>query len=378
MKLGILTRRAGYNHGSSLQAYAMWFFLSNAGYDCKVIKYDEYSGHPLWRLRPFVEDLQWFVCKRLPLCLHPKKYAYLKSRSNQYKRFQQFEREYIPLTIKEGMCSRDLEKISRDFDALVCGSDQIWSPLLFDPVYFFNFLKEKNHIPTVAYAPSIGTSDETLIDTEERELMKGVDYVSCREQQGAKIISNIIGKEVPVVLDPTLMVPSKEWIRVAECTEIKESEPYILCYFLGKNIPQSHIDMLRNKTGCKVINIMMFNRQNCLKSDKEITDLGPKEFLGLIKNADWVCTDSFHATIFSYVFKRKFALFQRFKGTEKEDQNSRIYTLLDVLKLRHALVTDSNLPEWGDDFDYSSCEESLNVWRNKSMNFITNSLKQAE
>ena len=66
MKIGILTRRAGFNMGSSLQAYAMAKFITDTGYSCRIIDYDEYSGHPLWKVRPFVENIQWNLIRHLP------------------------------------------------------------------------------------------------------------------------------------------------------------------------------------------------------------------------------------------------------------------------------------------------------------------------
>lgn len=372
-KIGILTRRAGFNHGSSLQAFAMAKFISDAGYDCKVINYDEYSGHPRWKIRPFIENIQWALYKHAPKPMRLGKYKYLSIRDSQYKRFNKFEKEYIPLTEEICRNNRDLKAASSKFDALVCGSDQIWCPLLYDPVYLFNFTNDEN-VHTIAYAPSIGINDINLINAEERELMNKVKYLSCRERHGAKMIEEITNKECPVVLDPTLMVSTEKWTELATGISDIEKESYILCYFLGKDVHQEFVDGLKERMRCKVLNILMFNRLNSLKCDKEITDVGPIEFLNLIKNAAYVCTDSFHGTIFSFIFQRKLSLFERFKKGEKENQNSRIYTLLNILNFHSVLQHDDDVPNINKSIDYATCYIALKEWQEKSLQYLKESL----
>ncbi len=376
MRIGILTRRAGFNHGSSLQAYAMskLFTDTNNDYECKIINYDEYSGHPLWRIRPFIENIQWFFLKRLPMARKFKKYKYLSIRSLQHARFQKFERNYLPLTGTKCSNNKDLRNAAKEFQVLVCGSDQIWSPLLYDPVYYFSFLKGENNKRTVAYAPSIGISDSSIIKADQAELMKKVDCVSCREEEGSIIIKNIINKDVPVVLDPTLMIHPSEWHTLADSIKDIKPSPYILCYFLGKNIPQEYISTLSKITGYKILNIQMFNRLNDLQSACEATDVGPCEFLNLIKNAMWVCTDSFHATIFSYIFNRRMSVFERFKNTEKENQNSRIYTLLNLLKIKWALTNASDYPDLNKQGVANFDCNALMYWQQQSLNYIKTSI----
>lgn len=374
MKIGILTRRAGFNHGSSLQAYAMIRLFTENGHECKIINYDEYSGHPLWRIRPFIENIQWLLLKYLPIARSLKKYKYLSIRASQYTRFQQFEKNFLLLTFPKCCNDKELRNATKEFQVLVCGSDQIWSPFLYDPVYYFSFLKGENNKRTVAYAPSIGVSNFSMIKAEQAELLKKIDCVSCREEEGSVIIKNIINKEVPVVLDPTLMVQPSEWNTLANSIPDIESSPYILCYFLGKNIPQKYITTLSKLTGYKVLNIQMFNRLNTLQADREITDIGPCEFLNLIKNAMWVCTDSFHATIFSYIFQRRMSIFERFKNTEIENQNSRIYTLLNLLKIKWALTNVNDIPDLNKQDISHFDSDALKYWQQQSINYIKASI----
>ena len=247
-KIGILTRRAGFNHGSSLQAYAMAKFISDLGFECKILNYDEYSGNPRWKIRPYIENIQWIFFRPLIYLLAPSKYYYLHIRKQQYTKFAEFEDTFYNLTSPILTNTEALRKASSSFDALVCGSDQIWSPLSYDPVFLFNFLND-NRINTVAYAPSIGVSDIHMISDQQRKLMCKIKYLSCRELQGSEMVKKITLRDCQTVLDPTLMVNSTHWVKMASSIPNVEMEPYIVCYFLGKNVHQTYIDELKHKTG---------------------------------------------------------------------------------------------------------------------------------
>lgn len=374
-KIGILTRRAGFNHGSSLQAYAMAKFISDLGFECKILNYDEYSGNPRWKIRPCIENIQWIFFRPLIYLLAPSKYYYLHIRQQQYTKFAEFEDTFYNLTSPILTNTEALRKASISFDALVCGSDQIWSPLSYDPVFLFDFLND-NKINTIAYAPSIGVSDIHMISGQQRKLMCKIKNLSCRELQGSEMVKEITQRDCPTVLDPTLMVNSKHWAKMASSIPNVEKSSYIVCYFLGKNVHQTYVDELKHLTGCKVLNIMMFNRLNNLHCDRTVTDVGPLEFLNLIKNASYVCTDSFHGTIFSFHFQKKLSLFERFNSGEKDNQNSRIYTLLHNLQYEKVLIKEGDLPCRDCEIDYTKCEAALKQWVDLSESYISNALNQ--
>lgn len=378
MNIGILTRRAGFNHGSSLQAYAMATFIRNLGHNVHILNYDEYFSHPLWKLRPLVENIQWRLYKTFPLLLKPflrSKISYLKIRAAQYRRFKKFEKDFLPLTKYTLQTKQQLFKESKKYDKLVCGSDQIWSPLLFDSNFMFDFMQADMH-KTIAYAPSIGVSDISLISKHAISLMKRIYSISCREENGANMISELTERSVPVVIDPTLMVNREDWKKLATTSDIEIDSQYILCYFLGKNIPKEYLKRLSKKLSCKIVNIQMFNRLNDIDADLEIHDIGPCDFLKLINNATWVCTDSFHATIFSYHFKKKFNIFERFKSSDTQNQNSRIHTLVKVLKIGNALKAMDETQYFPFDVDYDESDASLMKWREKSLAYICKSLEK--
>ena len=170
------------------------------------------------------------------------------------------------------------------------------------------------------------------------------------------------------------MVNKKHWLLMSNSVPKVRQKPYILCYFLGNNIPQKYIDKLKQELGYEIINIQMFNRINTIKVDLNITDLGPCHFLNLIANAEWVCTDSFHATIFSFIFNRKMSIFERFKREQRDNQNSRIHTLLKALDLENVLVQDDDTPCKNLAINFKESEKRLTNLQTESLKFIINAL----
>jgi len=124
--------------------------------------------------------------------------------------------------------------LSENYDAIICGSDQVWNPELTGESllsYLLDF-PEKEDLRRIAYAPSLGndTLDEKWHDTFKRCLMK-FDSLSVREKSTCAQISSLVGKEIPFVLDPTLLLPREQWLKYSKNVEIKE--PYLLVYSFG-------------------------------------------------------------------------------------------------------------------------------------------------
>ena len=328
MKIGILTRRYGHNMGSSLQAYAMAELIRSLGHEAEIIDYDESSAHLTWKIRPLMEHLQW----SMHLYKNAANKEYLAHRMAQEKRFADFEKHYLPLSRERVSSARALRRIATRYDKIVVGSDQIWSPFLFDPNYFGAFLKENERAKVVPYAPSVGTSEPGVFSEQEINLLRSLAHLSCREEAGAVIVSEFTGREVPTVLDPTLMLAADTWQSISGNHAVPAlPEKYVLTYFLGKDIPHDAISSIAADCKAKVVNVAMFNKPNGVIADVHAWQVGPGEFLALVGGASHVLTDSFHATIFSHIFDRPFTVFERFKASERQNQNSRIHTLLSVL-----------------------------------------------
>ena len=295
MKVGVLTRRDGYNIGTSLQAYAMQYIVSNLCSEYKIIDYCEYS----WRAR-----LKYFILNIGGLMFLPFKKSIYRIGYEQRHKFDCFDKR-LNKTFKKYHYSIS-SSINNEFDAFICGSDQIWNPKQLTPAFLFNFVK--NEKKKISYAPSIGVNNSCDFSDSSIDLIKRFDYLSCREYDGAEVIEKITNKKCRNVLDPTLLVDRAEWQKLEKVIDVPSR--YILCYFLGDdNYPINYVEKLAKNNDCKILNVRMFyNSKNAIGEDLFVS---PEEFLFLVKNAVFVCTNSYHGTIFSIIYRKWIATFAK-------------------------------------------------------------------
>lgn len=357
-KVGIVTWHYIGNFGSALQAYALQTVIRDFGYEVKIIDYRKGAK-----------------CSFLKRC-----HRYLKSmlisqnRKNPlFKRKEKFFAFYRDLlNLSETYSSQEeLEKKANNFDIYICGSDQIWSPNLLDPVYLLNFVADKKKI---SYAPSVvidnfSKEDEQLF----KKFIPTINFISVREEKGAQIVKKITGVNPHVVMDPTFLLQPDQWSVIEVDNEI--APPYILSYFLGNNPDhRKWVKYLQEKLGYKILSLP-FN--NIDKNFGEICDYdaGPREFIGLIKNASIVCTDSFHGVALSIIFKKNFYAFNRFDAHDPLCQNDRILNILEKLGLMDRLIHKIEEVNIDDPhINYQPVAPLMFEQRRKSIEFLKNAL----
>lgn len=334
-KVGIVTLYRGYNYGTSLQAYALKTVIENLGYKAEIIwsKENAHSGR----------DIRLIKILRMGMRMirHPQLF---KTTFNGYKKslgtpvdaeikqtFIDFEAKYLQVI---GMSKRELKRYakSKDTAAVVCGSDQIWSAAgaNVEPLYYLRFAPRQKR---VAYAPSFGTSE---IPSYNRAIIKKYisefNRISVREDRGAEMIKDLLGIEVPVLVDPTLLLGWDEW-RIGE-----RAKDYILLYFLDEPNDDviAYIQQLNTHLNIDIYALpYRFGRYDKLPFIKYMM-AGPKEFVSLVANAKLVVTDSFHGTAFSINFNVPFYTFARNYGGVQ--QTSRITSLLHILGLESQYI----------------------------------------
>lgn len=258
--------------------------------------------------------------------------------------------------------------LNERYDYFIAGSDQIWN---------FNYLNLENEFlqfadknKRIAYAASFGLNKVT--DKYKNIVKEGVNnikFVSVREHAGAKIIKDLTGRDVPVVIDPTLLLQKSEWIEIMEKPVWFKNEKYLLMFFLDEApiLVKKLIVNIAEKYKLKIINL----------TDKENTDYycsSPSEFLYLINNAEIVITDSFHASVFSILTKRPFISCT--KGGEGMNIDSRIDTLLSMFHLENRKISKDNNYEIINpmEIEFPDVEAILNREREKSKEFLCNAL----
>lgn len=163
-------------------------------------------------------------------------------------------------------------------------------------------MRRGKEVNTIAYSTSFGQSALPNDSAKKATVfLKKIRHIGVREESGQKLVKELAGRSVPVVCDPTLLFTGDEWMSIQK-EEAKINEPYILCYFLGNNPPHREFaKRLKEKTGCKIVALTHLDEY--VKSDEGYADytpydVDPADFLNLIRNAQFVCTDSFHCSLF--------------------------------------------------------------------------------
>ena len=311
-KIGILTWHYYNNFGSALQAYAMQTVLSNLGGDVSIVNYRNPklsdSEKKLW-----AKSMIATVASRI----HIDRYSY------PYIRFQ---KKYL----KEGKYlveKNELSDYCRDFDLLFFGSDQIWAPNVLNTVYMGDFI-ETDHPAKISYAASIGLNEiPEEKDQLYKKLLGGFKMISVREKSGSKLLSDKYGISSETVLDPTLLLNQEDYVKLEKAVSTGEGK-YVFCYFLNKNNKyRKCVEDYATRNGLKIIGVSA--KEDDRYWMRLFHNIGPSEFVYLLRKAAVVFTDSYHGTIFSLLFHKDFYTLKRFSEQDAINQNERIYQLND-------------------------------------------------
>lgn len=369
-RAGIMTWFQYHNYGTALQVTAMSEILKKNGCAPTVI---QYYTRPKAAEPADESFISRFVRKAVRRLKYIGKSQY--SSEGREEKFRQFLSAHLDFSDK---CDTlpELEALNDKFDYFVCGSDQIWAPSGFDPHYFFDFVHDDNK--KIAYAPSVGLPriEKDEVKKEMARLCSLFAHLSTRESSGSRIIHDLTGREVRTVLDPTLLLQKDDWERFESGRTGIPRHPYLLVYMLGLNKENwRKVYQISRALNLKVRIIPVYKkdylRRGCIKEP-----IGPAEFLSLVHSASFVCTDSFHGTAFSIVYKKPFIVFERFTDNDPINQNSRIYNILDILELNERLNRQSEpvMPERLRSVDFSTADRCLNAQRTQSLAYLKNAL----
>lgn len=376
IKLGIITYFYFYNYGTMLQGFATQLLFDRfEGIDAALIDYRFGTKTSPKKLSILLVRLKriFVYIKEFRRVYYTGRYSFLKSKRNAY--FDRFAEQYLKLSSKRYMYEDEINENIPLYDIYVTGSDQTWSPKIgFYPSLFLNF--SPNNSIRASYAPSLGVSsisEEAAVFM--RKQLEKYDFLSCRESLGSHILEKITDRPVETVLDPTLMIHSDEWLKYATSPNIQGK--YILCYFLGdRDYYRHYVAQLSKQTGLPVYYIPV-NWKDFKKKNNLLWEVGPSEFLGLIANAEYVCTDSFHGTIFSVNFHKEIRAFVKHSGNAFGGDNSRLFDILNRLGLEKQLITEykSGTKIVDCRIDFSRVDSLLAAEREKSMKYVESIVK---
>lgn len=363
MKTAILTIDDHSNYGNRLQNYAMQNVLKRFG-DCQSL---------WWSVDYDLFTKQHFSIKeKIKFLLNYKNYQkkvlydlpLLELKKFQIKKFTE---KYIDVK-QVDLLDAELEN---SYDFFITGSDQIWNPLFwFDKdkcakAMFLQFCSSKKRI---AYAASFGLSKiPNKYEKQFASYIESVEQISVRETSAAKIIKKLTGRDVPVVLDPTLMISAEQWASIEMRPEWYKGEKYFFTYFLG-DIPKSVLEYAKKR------NIKIYNLTD--KRNVDIFTSRVEAFIYLIHHCELFCTDSFHGSVFAIQFRKPFIVMNR-QEKGAPDMTCRIDNLLNTFNLndRYFLFNseEKNL-ENALHPDYDNVELILQRERENSIMFIKKAL----
>lgn len=367
-KTGIITFHRSYNCGSMLQTYALFETLKKEGKTPEVI--DFYTEGQVNVYNTFFKNNSLKNIVKNVLVFPSRKRI-----DNNNLMYEKFKNDNLKLS-KNFKTYEDLN--DENYEAVITGSDQVWNITIEDysKAYYLPWVKEAKKI---AYSPSFGSKNilkHSNNPEEFREYMNSFDSISIRERNGQAWIKDLINKEVPVTLDPTLLLEKEDYSKI-ESNDVDPKEEYIFFYSPGFDSDICEfVKKVSKHTGLKVITwsaknyaVKRIKRFGFEQPDYE----NPSKYLSLIKNAKLVFTTSFHGAIFSTIYKKNFYVL---KNGGMYGDDDRVRTLLSTLKLNDRLI-EYNFNKDFDyltNVDYTEYDKALKVEKEKSLNYLRNAL----
>lgn len=364
MNVGILTYHFALNYGAALQCYALRKAIVDEGYNCSILNLitsNQERNNSLHNKRKGLKN----IAMRFALA------PFNESRKIKSKKFNDFSVNYFNLT-RRCEDEKGLKNIidENEISSIVCGSDQVWNPHIEDFTELF-FLPFDTNAKKIGYAVSIGGSSFDDLKPYEEEI-KRFDSIAVREKSSTKTVNQVGGLAVSETVDPTLLIERKEWDHLAEKSRKKIDEPYMICYFLKKEIFNQEYRFAREIAKKKNLKLYFINQRFSARSfyPNTLFDVGPEDFLSLFKNASCICTDSFHGTLYSLIFNKDF--YSLVPTTDYPD--TRRQDILSNVGLSRRCVFLDDVKIDYESINYTKVEEEIELLRNRSREFLKVSL----
>ena len=369
-KIGILTFHNAHNYGAVLQAYALKTKLNRMGYDASVLNYQNKYIAKTYRK---VLHIDFWKRDILPsrwgkVIREVRDVFYgLKEWQKQWKVFEDFIAEKL---LDGDSRQLSLEEVAaRNCDVYILGSDQIWARELthgMEPAYFGQFAPENKKISYAASVPngSIPENEKPFF----KQYLQSLSHISVREEKLASALRELTGREVDTVIDPTLLLEREDYQSLLYEKPLKQGD-YVFAYFVVENeILSRCAKKAAELMGCELLELH-YKKTPQICGDNMIFDAGPSEFLTYIRDAKMVVTNSFHGTVFSILFQKKF--YSVYK------ENGRIDNLLGFLGLKERHITEENQVRIEQEIDYAKSEELLQEYRKQSVEFLAKGIENS-
>ena len=389
-KVGLAVVTYMRNYGSYLQSFATQEVIKSLGYDTEVInikgvepiigearrKYFMSKIFSASELKSYAVTLKG-ILKMKTDTIYAKK---IKERDTKYDAF----RERYTFSPVLNSWEEIGDYCRNNFSSVVVGSDQLWRPANIEGGYYtLEFVPEA--VNKVSYSTSFGVKVLPSKQAKKAQyFIPRINHLSVREESGRQLVKALTNLDARVVCDPTMLLTRDDWESYLPQESKWEGQKYILCYFLGQH--EKYMEFakrLGKKTGKKVVGLVHcsgYNSNVDKYMDEMPFDVGPLDFIDLIRNADCVLTDSFHCCVFSILFHKDFFVFRRFSDTDRMSTNDRLSTLFSWTGIKNRLlegdevIVDSMLIP----IDYSEVDDRIEKMRKESKEFLELALKDGK
>lgn len=327
MKIAIITHYYNSkNYGGNLQSYALCKFFKEMGFQAEQISFERRANRKNTKVT--VKKIIKKLLRKLSKVIDKKISGDLQKRN---ARLDEFNKNVIPHT-NTVYNENTIAQCVDSYDAFITGSDQVWHPVAYCSAYGLEFVPS-NKIK-MSYAASLAIEE---ITDEYREVLKkslsDFQGVSVRESSAVALLSDIVTQNICVSLDPVFLLSKESWDDV--CSDYRVESSYVFCYFLGDNkLSRTLTQQYAEAHNLKILTLphLLGKYRKCDSDfgDERLYDVSPEDFIALIKNAEIVFTDSFHATVFSIIYEKEFVVFNR---DSSGSMKTRLNCILDEFNL---------------------------------------------
>lgn len=349
MKVGIITFHNADNYGAVLQCYALQQFLTRMGHVAEIIDYRNSHIEDVYQLKYELKNVIKAIIK-LKYIKYKKEYLI---RSHKRAAFNAFRSKYLKLSAH--VCK---DNIPQDYDAYIIGSDQVWTVKCcggYDPVFFGKFHRPENSL-LIGYA--ISSQADFLVPLSLKDIEESVaafDFLSFREKKIADLVYRITKRHAPITIDPTLLSDEDLWDSIINPQWSKRK--YAVVYEVRKK------GSIEKKA-----------EEYARKHDLELVNLsrsgyGIEDFVSAIKYAQCVITTSFHATVFSVIFRTPLCSIKLHDGGDE-----RYVSLLNKLNLKQHIFAIEDEINTIPEINEEGLAALLNSYRQDSVNFLKSKL----
>lgn len=384
-KVGIVSCYFKNNYGSMLQAYATKRILDNNNIPNETVNIDDNKDFSKGKKKYYLSQIFNFNFIKSKLGMIKMKFDTKlnkklgKNVSIRNKKYKEFRKEFN--LSRRCKTYKDLTILAKErYSDILLGSDQLWLPVnVVSDYYTLNWVPDE--INKISFSTSFGVSSiPKKYNKLYKKYLTRINHLSVREDTGISIIKEISGLDAKLVCDPTILLTREEWDEVAIKDRIIQDK-YILCYFLGNNIEhRKFAERLKEKTGYKIVSLNHadeYVKYSDIFCDIAPFDIGPREWINLVKNAEYVCTDSFHGTVFSLIFNKTFFNFRRYKANSKASTNSRLDSLLNIVEVSNErILTGLEDVEKVINYkiDFKKVNKNLDKYREESKDWLLKSI----